>query len=184
MARDTTRDQIWNETLTILDETDIDEWFRPSKVKMRLGGGVSDRTLRDTLNTMWEMGYLDRRGGNGPVRARYGHPYGSDDADDQADDDRVDADHAGAQVDGSASIYWCRFCETATLAEERPDSCGSCSVEGSGLDDLGLVAEADSDMERVTVCWECETVMAGLTSYCASCGNEAIHQAEPRSTAD
>jgi hypothetical protein len=178
MARNTTRDQIWNAALEILDETAIDEWFRPADVQSRLDSKVSDRTLRDTLNSMWEMGHLDRKGGHGPVQAWYGHVYEPDERDDQDG-----ADHSGHRADGSTSIYWCRYCETATLADERPDKCEDCGVEGSGLDDLGLVSEAGSSDDgpgRMTVCRECPTVWDGLSSHCRDCGNEAVHQIEPR----
>lgn len=46
------------------------------------------------------------------------------------DGDGVRADHGGGRGD---LAYWCQFCETVALADERPENCPACGVEGSGL---------------------------------------------------
>jgi len=135
---------------------------------------------------MAEMGYLDRRGGHGPEAMWYGHPSDRGDCVDQ--DDRVAPDHAEAgrrEIGDSARVFWCQFCETAVLSDQRPEACPDCGVEGSGLDDLGEPhAGVPSGSTRVTVCDECGEMWDGLTTFCDECGSERIRQETPRPVDD
>jgi hypothetical protein len=63
MTKHTTRDQIWNAVLELkaekADESSYNRKFEASEVAARIDADPSDRTVRDTLKTMVEMGHLD-----------------------------------------------------------------------------------------------------------------------------
>lgn len=56
------------------------------------------------------------------------------------DHGRVEAGDDGGD---DAGLWWCQYCETSLRADERPEKCPECDVEGAALDDLGepLAAE-------------------------------------------
>ncbi|PGF13799.1 hypothetical protein CP556_25050 [Natrinema sp. CBA1119] len=64
MAKNTTRDQIWNATLQLAEEKkDEGTWSRRftwEDVVQRLEAEPSNRTIRDTLSTIAEMGWIKK----------------------------------------------------------------------------------------------------------------------------
>ena len=62
MAAYTTRDKIWNVALT-------NESVHPSEFTEKFE--ISERTARDCLETMHEMGWLEKNGGKGSDPVRY-----------------------------------------------------------------------------------------------------------------
>ena len=79
MARHTRRDLVWDAALRIRNERkhadrDIDRDFHVGDVLERIEIDVSDRHVRDTLDTMAELGWLEKypRGGHTP--ATFQHP--------------------------------------------------------------------------------------------------------------
>lgn len=79
MAQLTTRDYIWNAGIELAEETREDDGLYPTFSVADVRGALpddvqtSDRTIRDTLNSMTELGHLSRRGGDGPNPVRYRH---------------------------------------------------------------------------------------------------------------
>jgi len=69
MAKHTTRDEIWHETLALVEETDETSGFRArfsaDDVLERLESEPSARTVRDTLNTMVDLGRIEEGWGQG-----------------------------------------------------------------------------------------------------------------------
>lgn len=72
MAKHTTRDRVWSAALH-LRETQTYFTVEDVVEAAELDGEVSERTVRDCLNTMGEMGHLS---GNGAGRQRrvWSHP--------------------------------------------------------------------------------------------------------------
>lgn len=65
MAKLTTRDRIWSETLKLAEENRSDDGFNSSfdadDVLDRLEDPPSKRTVRDALDSMADLGHLNRR---------------------------------------------------------------------------------------------------------------------------
>lgn len=79
MAKHTRRDLVWDAALHIRNERRyedraIDREFHVGDVLARLDIEVSDRHVRDTLDTMADLGWLEKypRGGRSP--ATFQHP--------------------------------------------------------------------------------------------------------------
>lgn len=68
MTKHTSRDRVWKAALEIREEDDEREWrsgkrrFTPSDVRERIDDPPSDKTIRDVLMTMTDMGFLKRPG--------------------------------------------------------------------------------------------------------------------------
>jgi hypothetical protein len=69
MTKHTTRDKIWSEALKLAAEVEDSDSYRRrfgwEDVAKRLDDPPSDRTIRDTLSTMEELGHLSRGWGKG-----------------------------------------------------------------------------------------------------------------------
>mgnify|MGYP006302295839 CR=1 FL=1 len=69
MAKHTTRDEIWHATLTLVEEnaekSGYAAKFTAADVAERLESAPSSRTVRDTLNTMVDLGHLEEGWGQG-----------------------------------------------------------------------------------------------------------------------
>lgn len=69
MTKHTTRDEIWHAVLTLVEErSDVSGFqarFEKDDVRERLDSDPSDRTLRDALNTMVELGHIEEAWGRG-----------------------------------------------------------------------------------------------------------------------
>lgn len=147
-------------------------WYRTftSKVvESKLDGDASSRTIRRAIKDAEALGWVQKPR---PTAQKW-EPGPRAEAISESGD-------AGDDLDEGDVAWWCKFCETAALADERPDSCDECGVAGSGLERLGAVDELLAGPETVTICTDCDAVWSGYTTYCHGCRSEAIRQAEPR----
>ena len=74
MARNTARDEIWSTAMKIRNGLALGSMFDASDVQDQIDGDVSLRTIRDTLNSMYDKGHLSASGGRGRRKKSYGHP--------------------------------------------------------------------------------------------------------------
>jgi ribosomal protein L40E/rubrerythrin len=151
--------------------------FTSRFVKRKLDGEASDRTIRRAMKDAEALGWVEKKR---PTATKWEPgPRAEEISGEAGADDLVDDEDDGG-VDGDDVAWWCKYCETATVAGERPESCEGCGVEGSGLEPLGDVGGLLAAPSKVTVCTDCDAVWKGNATYCRECRSEAVRQANPR----
>lgn len=110
MTKHTARDRVWSAALDLAEyrSDEISSWdrrFSPAEVRSRVDDPPSDRTVRDVLATMADLGHLDRGRRQGYYQAVDESSSSSDVEDDISASglSRSASDDVGVPVDGDVS---------------------------------------------------------------------------------